>query len=74
VKTADGKITNWNSEPDAIPVLLKQGWSLKAGDEVTVEGSAAKDNSSSANARSVTLPGGRRVFGGSAGPNNGQDQ
>jgi hypothetical protein len=77
VKAADGKITNWNFELGAIPVLLKQGWtknSLKAGDEVTVEGSAAKDNSTSANARSVTLPGGRRVFGGSSAPNSGQDQ
>ena len=77
VKGADGKVTNWNFELGAIPVLLKQGWtknSLKAGDEVTVEGSAAKDNSTSANARSVTLPGGRRVFGGSSAPNSGQDQ
>src|SRR5579863_3880081 len=75
VKAADGKITNWNFELGAIPVLLKQGWtknSLKAGDEVTVEGSAAKDNSTSANARSVTLPGGRRVFGGSSAPNSDQ--
>jgi len=77
VKGADGKVINWNFELGAIPVLLKQGWtknSLKAGDEVTVEGSAAKDNSATANARSVTLPGGRKVFAGSAGPNNGQDQ
>jgi hypothetical protein len=77
VKGADGEVTNWNFELGAIPVLLKQGWtknSLKAGDEVTVEGSAAKDNSTSANARSVTLPGGRRVFGGSSAPNSGQDQ
>ncbi len=77
VKGADGKVVNWNFELGAIPVLLKQGWtknSLKAGDEVTVEGSAAKDNSTSANARSVTLPGGRRVFGGSSAPNSGQDQ
>jgi len=77
VKSADGKITNWNFELGAIPVLLKQGWtknSLKAGDEVSVEGSAAKDNSNSANARSVTLPGGRRVFGGSSAPSSGQDQ
>jgi Family of unknown function (DUF6152) len=77
VKGADGKVTNWNFELGAIPVLLKQGWtknSLKAGDQVTVEGSAAKDNSSSANARSVTLPDGRRVFGGSSAPNSGQDQ
>src|SRR5262245_13187248 len=70
VKDADGKVTNWNFELGAIPVLLKQGWrkdSLKQGDEVTVEGSKAKDGSNSANARSVTLPGGRRVFAGSSG-------
>ena len=45
VKEADGKVTNWNFELGAIPVLLKQGWrkdSLKAGDQVTVEGSRAK--------------------------------
>jgi len=68
-KDADGKVTNWNFELGAIPVLLKQGWrkdSLKEGDHVTVEGVAAKDNSNSASARRVTLPDGRRVFGGSA--------
>jgi Family of unknown function (DUF6152) len=77
VKGADGKVTNWNFELGAIPVLLKQGWtknSLKVGDQVAVEGSAAKDNSTSANARSVTLADGRRVFGGSSAPNSGQDQ
>src|SRR6266481_2762324 len=70
VKDADGKVTNWNFELGAIPVLLKQGWrkdSLKAGDQVTVEGSMAKDGSNSANARTVKLPDGRRVFGGSSG-------
>ena len=70
VKEADGKVTNWNFELGAIPVLLKQGWrkdSLKAGDQVTVEGFLTKDNSQSrANARRVTLPDGRRVFGGSS--------
>lgn len=71
VKGADGKVTNWNFELGAIPVLLKQGWtknSLKEGDKVTVEGSGAKDSSNSANARSVTLADGRRVFGGSSAP------
>jgi hypothetical protein len=70
VKDDDGKMTNWNFELGAIPVLLKQGWrkdSLKVGDQVTVEGSLAKDGSKSANARSVKLPDGRRVFGGSSG-------
>src|SRR3984957_11060760 len=71
VKGEDGKVTNWNFELGAIPVLLKQGWrknSLKEGDVVTVEGSAAKDSSNSANARSVKLADGRRVFGGSSAP------
>ena len=70
VKGSDGKLTNWNFELGAIPVLLKQGWrkdSLKAGDQVTVEGSLAKDGSSSANARSVVLANGKRVFAGSSG-------
>ncbi len=71
VKDKDGKVTNWNFELGAIPVLLKQGWtknSLKEGDQVTVEGSGAKDNSHSANARTVKLADGRRVFGGSSAP------
>ena len=70
VKDADGKVTNWNFELGAIPVLLKQGWrkdSLKEGDQVTVEGVMAKDGSKSANARRVVLPDGRRVFAGSSG-------
>jgi len=77
VKGTDGKVTNWNFELGAIPVLLKQGWtknSLKEGDQVSVEGSAAKDSSNSANARSVVLANGKRVFGGSSAPNSGQDQ
>jgi len=72
VKGTDGKVINWNFELGAIPVLLKQGWtknSLKEGDHVSVEGSAAKDSSNSANARSVKLADGRRVFGGSSAPN-----
>jgi hypothetical protein len=72
VKDASGKVTNWNFELGAIPVLLKQGWtknSLHQGDQITVEGSAAKDSSNTANARSVVLSDGRRVFGGSSQPN-----
>jgi len=71
VKDEAGKVTNWNFELGAIPVLLKQGWkkdSLKVGDQVTVEGSRAKDGSTTANARNVVLPDGRRVFGGSSAP------
>ncbi len=70
VKDSEGKVTNWNFELGAIPVLLKQGWrkdSLKVGDQVTVEGSRAKDGSNNANARAVVLSDGRRVFAGSSG-------
>src|SRR5690349_2178862 len=70
VKDADGKVSNWNFELGAIPVLLKQGWrknSLKVGDQITVEGYLPKDGTKSmANARRVTLPDGKRVFGGSS--------
>jgi hypothetical protein len=70
VKGVDGKITNWNMELGALPVLIKQGWrkdSLKAGDTVTVEGYLPKDGTRAmGNARRVTLPGGRQVFGGSS--------
>ena len=70
VKDASGKVTNWNMELGAIPVLLKQGWrkdSLKPGDIVTVEGYLPKDGTKSmGNARRVTLPDGRQVFGGSS--------
>ena len=69
VKEADGTVSTWNFELGAIPVLLKQGWrkdALKPGDQVTVEGNRAKDESHTAAARVVLLPDGRRVFGGAA--------
>ncbi|HXD73667.1 MAG TPA: DUF6152 family protein [Vicinamibacterales bacterium] len=73
VSDADGKVTHWNFELGAIPVLVKQGWrrdSLKIGDVVTVEGARAKDGSTTANARVVKLADGRRVFAGSSGGDN----
>jgi hypothetical protein len=70
VKGADGKVTNWNMELGALPVLIKQGWrkdSLKQGDTVTVEGYLPKDGTRAmGNARRVTLPGGKQVFGGTS--------
>lgn len=65
VKDADGKVTNWNLELASPNVLRRRGWqrdSLKVGDEVTVEGSAARDGSKMANARTVTLANGKGVF------------
>jgi len=68
VKDESGKVTNWNFELGSPNVLIRQGWkrdSLKTGDTVTVEGYLAKDGSSLANARRVTLADGRKVFAGS---------
>jgi hypothetical protein len=47
--------------------LVHRGWrkaELKKGDQATVEGYGAKDGSDVANARTVTMPDGRKLFGG----------
>ena len=70
VKDDKGVVTNWNLELASPNVLRRNGWtrtSLNVGDEVTVEGSLAKNGSKMANARVVTLAGGRKVFAGSSG-------
>ena len=62
-------VTNWNFELGTPLILRKLGWradSLKLGDVVTVEGYLAKDGSKMANARSVMLSDGRKVFAGSS--------
>src|SRR5262249_15190397 len=69
VKETNGTMTNWNFELASPNVLVRNGWtrnSLKYGDEVTVEGMLAKDGSKMANARTVKLADGRRVFAGSS--------
>ena len=65
VKDEKGATTNWGLEMGSPNGLMRQGWtrnSMKVGDVVTVEGSAAKDGSNIGNARSVTLSGGQRLF------------
>jgi hypothetical protein len=73
VKDANGKVTTWNFELASPNVLSRNGWtrhSLQEGDEVTVQGSMAKDGSNLANARTVVLADGRKVFAGSATDND----
>jgi hypothetical protein len=65
VKGDDGKMVNWNLELASPNVLKRAGWSstsLKQGDEVTVEGSLARSGANMANARTVVLANGQRVF------------
>jgi hypothetical protein len=70
VKDDKGVVTNWNLELASPNVLRRNGWSrnsLNVGDEVTVEGSLAKNGTKMANARVVKLADGRSVFAGSSG-------
>lgn len=69
VKDETGTFT-WNLELASPNVLSRNGWTRKTltiGDEISVQGSLAKDGSKMANARVVTLASGKRVFAGSSG-------
>jgi hypothetical protein len=69
VKEADGSVKNWEFELGSPNGLMRRGWtrnSLKAGDEIMVNGNLAKDGSNLANARTVKLANGKSVFAGSS--------
>jgi hypothetical protein len=66
-KDESNKATSWSFEMGSPNGLLHRGWrrmELKKGDQVTVEGYCAKDGRNVANARTVTMPDGRKLFGG----------
>ena len=70
VKDANGKVVSWEVELAAPAMLMRRGWtrnSLKLGEPVTVNAFLAKDGSNLANASTVTLVDGRKVFAGSSG-------
>ena len=53
-----GEYTNWAMEMGSPNGLMRRGWNrntLMVGDEVTVDGSKARDGSDKGNAASVTL-------------------
>ena len=61
----DGKVVHWACEAGNPNALARRGWkknSLKAGDEITVQGFQAKDATFTMNARSITLADGTKVF------------
>ncbi|HTR01009.1 MAG TPA: DUF6152 family protein [Candidatus Acidoferrum sp.] len=69
VAGTDGKVTNWALETTQSNALLRRGWrkeDLPAGTVLKVEGWQARNGSSTANIRSVTLPDGRRLFAGTS--------
>jgi hypothetical protein len=70
VKDASGKVVKWEVELGAPAILIRRGWTrndLKIGENVTVNGSLAKDGSSMVNATTVVLSDGKKVFAGSSG-------
>ena len=73
VKAESGPVATWGMEMGSPNALLRAGWtrtSMAIGDVVTVEGFRAKDGTTTANARAVTLTKtGKRLFAASSGGN-----
>src|SRR5438128_6789850 len=64
-KDDKGNVVPWQCEGGPPNSLTRQGWtrnSLKAGDNVTIEGLMAKTRDNTCNSSRVTLPDGKRVF------------
>ena len=65
----DGKVTQWKFEALPPNGLYRQGWrrdSLKAGEEVSIDGFLAKDGTNTAWSSRVTGADGKRMFAGQA--------
>ena len=74
MKSANSEIIRLRDSPKTIVKTkeARNGWtknSVKAGDALTVNGSLAKDGTNLANARTVTLADGTKVFAGSSAEN-----
>jgi hypothetical protein len=67
--TDNGSTANWGFEMGPPNGLQRSGWSkntIKIGDEITVDGTLAKDGSKQANVRSVTLTSTGQKLGGAS--------
>src|SRR5262249_6717 len=66
-KDESGSVKGWSFELGSPNGLLHRGWrrtELKKGDQVPGEGYGAKDGSNLVHAGTVTMPDGRKLFGG----------
>jgi hypothetical protein len=78
VKDDKGQVVNWGCEGAGPGALSRRGFKrgdIKLGDILVVDGYAAKDGSHLIDARRVTLPDGRTIYGGTpgdGGPGDGQ--
>jgi hypothetical protein len=74
VKDDRGALQRWQCEGGAPNTLTRNGWSkdsLKADEQITIDGWLAKNGSRTCNMRAVKLADGRTVFAGSSAPNAG---
>lgn len=70
VKDENGKVVNWGAEGANPSALSRRGFGkgdVKLGDLVIIDGYAAKDGSHFIDARRITLPSGKVIFGGTPG-------
>ncbi len=70
VKGPDGTLVSWAVECGAPNSLLRRGLnktSIPPGTPLVIDGFQAKDGSTTANARDITLPDGQKFFVGSSG-------
>ncbi len=70
VKDEKGVVANWNIEMGGPLQLKRLGWnrdSVKPGDDIKIDGYAAKDGENRASARNVVFADGRKIFIGSTG-------
>ena len=70
VKDEKGQVVNWGCEGAGPGALSRRGFKrgdIKLGDTLIVDGYRAKDGSNLIDARRVTLPDGRTIYGGTPG-------
>ncbi|MGZ6038919.1 MAG: DUF6152 family protein [Phenylobacterium sp.] len=78
VVNSKGATVNWACEGGGPGALSRRGWKkgeVKIGDKLIVDGYLAKDGSHTIDARRITLPDGRSIYGGTpgdGGPGDGQ--
>ena len=73
VKNEDGTTTQWMLEAGSPNVLVRRGFtktSIVEGTTILVDGYRAKDGSTRANGRDVTLPDGKKLFLGTSNPDD----
>ena len=71
VKEKSGKVVNWAFETGGANALYRRGWrkqDLVAGTVVTIDAFQARNGTPTANAQSILMPDGKRLFAGSSSP------